>query len=493
MKSIKIKLYLEFLIYFISFIATLLLLNSLLMEKYFLYQEEKSVFTYYKNVNESYEGFDSLDVDALNGQRFNFGRSIMLFSKDFQMLFDASSGFSNKENEKKTETTAIKKGIPKYNNTEVFYSDLIKEHKSDLDKKRYFGSRINEVSEEVVFWIYKLNNGDYLVVNLKTLQYKKAEKILTGYLILLSIILAVIAGFFLYLFAARITSPVIRLNNIAKKIANQNFEISYEVKTEDEIGKLGNSINLISSKLKKAHKELKDEIKRKDEINNIRKNFISSVSHELKTPIGLIKGCSEVLMYNILKDPVKKEEYFNNIIQETERMDLLVKDMLHISYMESGGFLINKSEFYMDELIEEIYSKYANKFNEKKAEVEKIIIKSSKVVGDKVRLFQVIVNFLENALRHLDSKKHIQIKMEKIESKIKVSIFNSGNNIPDAELDNIWLSFYKTDKAHSRKAGNSGLGLAIVKSIIDSHDGEFGVINEDNGVRFFFTLSSVIA
>jgi signal transduction histidine kinase len=199
----------------------------------------------------------------------------------------------------------------------------------------------------------------------------------------------------------------------------------------------------------------------------------------------LIQGYAEGLKNNIAQDKEKKDFYCDVIIDETSKMDILVKDLLDLSQMESGMFSIKKINFDIALLVREMVQKYEPSLVEKNISLTVQGLKSVQVNADPVRTEQVLVNFINNALNHIDAKKIIRINIEKEEDKARISVYNKGLPIPVEALDKIWDSFYKVDKARTRKGGGMGMGLSIVKAIQDAHHNGYGAQNIKGGVEFW--------
>ncbi|QIB27772.1 sensor histidine kinase [Caloranaerobacter azorensis] len=224
----------------------------------------------------------------------------------------------------------------------------------------------------------------------------------------------------------------------------------------------------------------------------MRKEFISNVSHELKTPIALIKGYAEGLKDNVIDDIESKNFYCEVIMDEAEKMSKLVKDLLDLSQLESGHYSLNKEKFNICNLVDKILNKYSPIFKEKNINVS---IKKDDdkmyVNGDRVRLEQVLVNLINNALNHIGAERVLEVTIRRLSNNAIISIYNSGSFIPEDEIDRIWESFYKVDKSRARKYGGTGLGLSIVKNILKLHNSNYGVRNVKNGVEFWFELELI--
>lgn len=291
-----------------------------------------------------------------------------------------------------------------------------------------------------------------------------------------------------WVFSKQLVRPIVELDGIAQNMCKLDFSEAYRGKQEDEIGNLGASINKLSSSLQDAIEELQEDIRLKDENIQMRREFISGVSHELKTPIALIQGYAHALLENISIDEVKKDEYARIIIEESENMNNMVKDLLDLSKLEWKMKKFTIEEFDISSLLDETLDRYGELFNQKNIEVD---IDAEDIIfihADKELLAKAMDNYLTNAIKHLKAPNIIRVKLKKKGQNVRFEIYNSGEAIKDADIKRIWESFFKSDKARSRDYEGSGLGLSIVKEIILSHGGEYGLSNMDGGVQFYFEI-----
>ena len=219
----------------------------------------------------------------------------------------------------------------------------------------------------------------------------------------------------------------------------------------------------------------------------MRKEFISNVSHELKTPIAIIQGYAEGLIVNVNKDEENKNFYCKTILDEAFKMNKLVKQLLELSKIESGVIYIERTDFYTSELIEHVIKKNNIIYNEN-VHVTTDTTENILVTADFFLAEQVLTNYLNNAVDHLDQQKIINVKVEKINNKARITVYNSGKHISKENMDKIWMSFYKIDKARTRSLGGTGLGLSIVKAIQDAHKNKYGAENVQGGIEFWFEL-----
>ena len=297
------------------------------------------------------------------------------------------------------------------------------------------------------------------------------------------------------IYSNMIAKPLIKITKTASKMAKLNFTEKCVVKSEDEIGDLATSLNLLSENLNEALTSLKDantqlemDIEKEKKLTEMRKDFVAAVSHELKTPITLIEGYTQALNDDILEGE-EKQYFIDVIMDESKKMNNLVSDMLDLSQLESGNFKLVQEEFFLHDLIKPVTKKFSSLFNEKNIKMELNLIPNIKVNADWNRIEQVLTNYMTNAIRHTDDGGFITIAMINSEDTICVEVENSGNKIHEAETIKIWDNFYKIDKSRTRKFGGTGLGLSIVKNIMLLHNGSCGVENTERGVKFYFTLT----
>lgn len=302
------------------------------------------------------------------------------------------------------------------------------------------------------------------------------------YIIAFVVVLIFLASFY---YSKQIAKPLLKINDTTKKIAHLDFTEKIPITSKDEIGDLSQNINTLSNKLHSHIGQLEQDIEKERKLENTRKEFIAGVSHELKTPLSIMKSC-----ISILKDGVaehKKDYYFQAMEKEVDKMDILILDMLELAKFESGTYNMKMDSFYIDGVIEEICEQLSAEIEKKELSVHKHIC-PAEVIGNQNRIEQVIVNFITNAIRYTPEKEDIIISTIDGKDHIKVCIENKGAHIEEEQLDKIWDRFYRVDAARKRSQGGTGLGLAISKNILELHDAEYGVKNTEDGVLFYFYL-----
>ena len=295
----------------------------------------------------------------------------------------------------------------------------------------------------------------------------------------------------------RITKPILELANISERMKHLDFDAKYVGNARTEIDVLGHNINELSetlevtiSELKTANNELLKDIERKEQIDEMRKDFLSNVSHELKTPIALIQGYAEGLKEGINDDAESRDFYCDVIMDEASKMNIMVKKLLTLNQLEFGNEVVSMERFDIAALIRNYVASAdilirQNGISVRMEEYEDIF-----VWGDEFRVEEVFMNYFTNAINYAKGEKIIDVKIQREEEHVRISVFNTGEPIPEDSVVHVWEKFYKVDKARTREYGGSGIGLSIVKAIMESMNQRYGIVNYDNGVEFWFTLDT---
>jgi signal transduction histidine kinase len=303
-----------------------------------------------------------------------------------------------------------------------------------------------------------------------------------------------IGGFALILilslfYSRMVTRPLIALNNTAKRMAKLDFTAHTPIRQNDELGSLSYSMYTLSQNLDTALRELQEvnqqlveDMEQKQRMEAVQQDFFANASHELKTPLSIIKGFAEGLQDGVSAG--KQDHYMKVIVEEADKMERLVKDMLDLAKLESGTLKLRKTTFILSELVEEVVDKLFHLLKEKKLEVVIIPANEMPIHADVGWMEQVIINFVVNAIRHAEEGSSITIRIEGAEEIRFFSIENKGETIPDDQLEQIWDRFYRAELSRSRQTGGTGLGLSIVKRILDLHEFRYKVENTKDGVRF---------
>ncbi len=349
-------------------------------------------------------------------------------------------------------------------------------------------------TEYLTMW-GNFDNGDIFIMRSPLESIRSAVTIFNrfigvvgGCVILVSVLLA-------WYFSKRITEPIMELATLSKKMADLDFDAKYTSGGSNEIGVLGENFNRMSerleqtiSNLKEANYKLQKDIEQKEKRENMRSEFLGNVSHELKTPIALIQGYAEGLKEGVNDDPESREFYCEVIMDEAGKMNRMVKNLLALNQLEFGEDDVQFERFDITSLISGVLQSLDILIEQKEAQVIFRHKNPIYVWADEFKVEQVVRNYVNNALNHVDGEKVIEIKITQENDMAKITVFNTGTPIPEEDLPHIWEKFYKVDKARTREYGGNGIGLSIVKAIMDSFGKGYGAINHTNGVEFWFEL-----
>lgn len=488
-------------IFTITFSLIILLLGASFLLQYFFFDNfyaSKKTKNLILSVNKFKLLYSKMSSDndtlykAMNSFEMINNAKIAIYSTNGEIRY-----ITNNDNEN-SETSKLLNDIFQtlYNNK--YYAELLA--KSNETYTTTFEDPKTNMKHIVCFSSMSLNykNDSIIIAITSYQQIKEASSAILELYSYVGMAFAILGLVLSLIYSNMISKPLISINNVAKKMSSMNFEEKCPVESDDEIGNLAKTLNFLSNNLSRAledlklkNKKLKADIEKERQLEKLRKDFIAGASHELKTPIGIIEGYAEGLKDNIVEGEAR-DFYLDVIIDESQKMNKLVMDMLELSKLESANNSFNFEKFNFKELLLDTLNKYKSTLKEKNINTNvKIICSNFIVLGDEFRIEQVITNFITNAIKYTPSGENVNIILEERENTIMFSIENTGIHIPDESIDKIWHQFYRLDKSRSRAMGSSGLGLSIVKNILTQHESNFGVLNSPKGVLFYFDLKKV--
>ena len=481
-KTVKVKLFITISVTILCVIFLLIILNSFALEKFYLYSKQRTLKDVYNQLNSYYNGMNhKLDLETELEK--------IAIRNNFDILIKDEDNIN----------------IYSYNKN--FYSDNFRGNLFDkqevLEKNDTYTVVIQRDFKNGMSYVMlsgKLDNGYSLYVRMPVILIQDSVQISNKFLLLIAGFTILISAIVVSIISRKFTEPISSLDKIAKNMANLDFSHKYIVtNTDDEIDNLGKSINTMSDKLEKTINQLRNtnielerDIEEKSKIDDMRKSFISDVSHELKTPIALIQGYSEGLIENVNSDEESRNFYAKVILDETNKMDRLVKQLLELMNLEYGGREFNNDYFNIVELEKEVIRKSKLLLDEKQIELIFNENQDVKVFADDFYVEQIITNYITNAIKNvkeIEGKKIIRIENIVIDDKVRIKVFNTGDSISEEQIQRIWNRFYKIDESRSREQGGSGIGLSLVKAIMNNYGNDYGVINVKDGVEFYFDLN----
>ena len=361
------------------------------------------------------------------------------------------------------------------------------------------GSYFNVVSAEgsntqYILYGKTFDNGYHIEVSTQKDPIQENASLATRVTTTITVFALILSLVFIFDYSRRFTKPLIQMNEVMKKIANLDFSAKTEIDRADEIGTLADNINKVSAsldtaltELRERNAQLQEDIEKERRLEKMRQDFVSAASHELKTPIAIIRGYAEGLKMNVDETNENALEYCDIIMSESDKMNKLVVSMLEQSLYSSGNKQPECQSFSVDEYITDFLKTMAPIFDEKGLTV-KYSETGLTAFADRSQMTTVLSNIVLNACSHAKGEKLIEITVQEQGEFAKIDVFNTGSFVSDKDKDGIFTSFYRADKAHSRKEGRFGLGLSIVKLITENHGCECGFLNRENGVSFWFTL-----
>jgi len=485
-KSVRFRLFIVLCVVIMFLVMCLVAINSLILGNFYIYSKTNTIKEVFAAIDNYYTE-PNLDIDLdeeLKKISFRNNFDILIRTDSNLILFSTDRNFWANLN-------MIE------NNKEY-----IENEKNIIFKNEKMTIRNIEDSNSTLNYILltgELTNGYKLYIRLPIAPIEENVRISNNALLIIGFLTILVAAFIVSFISRKFTTPILQLNDITKKMANLDFNQKYRISdSDDEINELGKNINKMSDKLETTinqlienNRELEKDIEEKSKIDEMRKQFISDVSHELKTPISLIQGYAEGLVENINSDDESRKFYAEVILDESNKMDLLVKQLLELMKLEYGKTFDNKN-FDIVELINEVIRKCNVMLEDNKIEVIFDEKEPINVNADEFYIEQIITNYFTNAIKHakmINNKKQIIISTKEHNNKIRVFVFNTGDNIPQEELHRIWGRFYKIDSSRNRDNSGSGIGLSIVKAIQNNYQNEYGVENKKEGVEFYFDIN----
>ena len=432
--------------------------NSTFLEKYYISNKVHAIYSAYESLDSAVSG-GSISSDEFDLEL----RRVCDMYNISVVVIDAQS---NTIKSTSRDTDLLIRRL--YDN--VFQRDNKLEKIEDTDRYSLAVTTDQGMGTDYLEMWGVLDNGNLFLIRSPLESIRDSAKIANKFLAYIGIVVTLVSALLIWFVTTRITKPIMELKDISARMTNLDFEMHYKSRGKNEIDLLGEHMNQLSdtlektiSELKTANNELQRDIEKKEEIDEMRKEFLANVSHELKTPIALIQGYAEGLKEGIHDDDESKE--FGNDVITMERFDVVA--MIH-NFLQSAEILTQQNEVNVRmEQTEPIY-----------------------VWADEFKTEEVIRNYFSNAMNHVKGDKIIDVKYTMLENKVRIGIFNTGDPIPEDSLPHLWEKFYKVDKARTREYGGSGVGLSIVKAIMDSMNQQYGVINYTNGVEFWIELET---
>ncbi len=490
-KSVRVKLFFTLSVVIMLIICLLIVMNSLILEGFYMFSKINTVKKEYQKINDLYNSEDVAIFSSIKDDATANNFDIMIENEDYVLLFSTNEKFTNKINQDSDVISKFK--IFDRQRDRILYSN-----------DSYIIKKVTTGGFNSILLVGTLENQYKIYIQVPISAIEESVRISNNLLLIIGMVAIVVSSMAASYISKKFTKPILELNAIANKMSKLDFSQKYELDgtDDDEINELGKSINEMSSKLEGTIRQLRNsnialerDVEEKSKIDEMRKQFISDVSHELKTPIALIQGYAEGLVENVNVDEESKKYYAEVILDESNKMDKLVRQLLELMKLEYGKREFNNDEFDICELIKEVIRKCNVMLEEKNIKDVKFdASKKIMVYADEFYIEQAFTNYLTNAVKHVkevNGEKYIKIEVkEDIKNQTaRISVFNTGENLSDENLERVWGRFYKVDESRNRADGGTGIGLSLVKAIMNNYNQKYGVENKKDGVEFYFDIS----
>jgi len=327
-----------------------------------------------------------------------------------------------------------------------------------------------------ILYNIKLDNNQYIFLNTSLEDVGTTTSILTNQLIYVTIIVILVAVIVSIYLSRMLNKPIINITDYARKLADGNKNIKIEKSNIYEIDELADALNYASNEINKTEE--------------LRRDLLANVSHDLKTPLTMIKAYAE-LIKDLKLNKQQREENLNIIIDETDRLNLLVNDILNLSKLETNVDKLDIKEFDLVSLIDNILGKYKIIKETENYVFETKLPDKAMVMGDINKISQVIYNLVNNAINYTGEDNLVKIEVEELKKSYRVNIIDTGKGINEKDLKFIWDKYYKNEKNHKRNKVGTGIGLSIVKNILDRHNFIYGVKSKSGGTKFYFEIPKI--
>lgn len=415
--------------------------------------------------------------DEIDKTAYKNSASIYIFNMDGELFYtNASYTSQNYYSESQSGLLAQMPG----RNVSVDISDIATDIAESPTKRISYTLNIDKLKTQIYVYGKTIPDTEYCYVILMSIDPIDAtSSVITSQLIYITIISLILSTIISLFMSKRLSKPIKKMNDTAKKLSKGDYNIVFEKCGYEELDELADTLNKATNSLERT-----DEIKRE---------LIANVSHDLKTPLTMIKAYSEMIRDLSGDNKKKREEHLKVIIDETDRLTRLVNDMMDLSKIESGIISINKEKINFTEMASSLIDRIKLSNINTEHTIEYIIPKDLYVLADKTKIEQVLYNLIINAIKHSgEGKKKILIKATATQKRVKVEVIDNGVGISKEDLEHIWDRYYKASDSFTRQVQGSGLGLSIVKNILIKHSSDFGVESElGNGSNFWFDLERI--
>lgn len=495
--SIKVRFFIAIFAIAVAFISIISILNLFFYDDYYLYTRKNILGNMLSNLSDTYDGSLPTIQSALNQMELQHGLRLSIIGTDGTLIYDTIA-YGNIDNNQKTFSFFNGQTSTLFDSLRIAITAFDNADQSRLLAGKYEYVTVQDSAKRSEYLcIVGMLRDDIVVARIPYSYMEQNTSFNSTFLLITGSITLFLCFALAFLISGRFTKPLIEMNHIANAMSKMDFSKKYEGYSLDEIGQLGASINLLSEHLESSIRELQASnnqlacrIREKEQIDEMRREFIINVSHELKTPIAVIQGYAEGLKEGVAESEDDRDFYCSTITEEAVRMNKMVTNLLSLSKLELGRMTPEIISVDICALCRRAVDTTAVLWQEKGL---KVTSESSSIMvkTDEEMLSQVIQNYLSNAIRYtpIGGKITISVVQEPCKATV-LSVFNEGDGVSEADLPLLWEKFYRTDKARSRELGGTGIGLSIVQATAETLGATCGAENISGGICFWFRLPS---
>lgn len=457
--SIKKKLVMVVFSLVLGFLVVLLLLNTLLLEEFYIYTLEDD---FIEEANEIKESYDRNDPDFLLTLREHNNE------KGYKYVVTNSEG------------VILLSSVPEFDETSQLtlpkdQVDIITDSVDERTSKgyKYFVLKHPQNDQDQIVIIKSLTPDQHLVISFQLNDVRKNASIANQFFFITGCIMTVFVLMIAYVLSKRIVQPIMDINEQTKKIANLDFEVSLDYHSNDEIGQLSQSISSIAKALDEKIQALNlaNRLLENDMISQ--RQFLASIAHEFKSPIGIIKGYTESIKLNYYETETEKNDYLDYVLDESDQLNNLVEDIVLLAKLDKRDFKLTMSAVDLSSLVLYSLEKYDRLMTKRALHVESSIKSKVMIKGDMVRIEQIVDNILSNANRYTSDQGLIKVSLETDDTHAVLVVKNTAPTIDKMDMSSLTKPFYRLEQSRSRETGGHGLGLTIANGLIDAHGGKF--------------------
>ncbi len=453
--SLKNKVWIYLLLFALTIIGGLWILQVLLLNSYYEWSKKSEIKTIASTVIESYDK-DSYN-DILDNLAFKQDVCIEVTDKD-NISYSTDSASRGCFNSNNSNINKYKLNFMLSDEDEILYRVINPKFKN-----------------KTLIYGFKISDDVYGFISASLEPIGSTVSVLKSQLFFVTLIILIIAFLISYTISKKISDPILKITNTCKDMSSGNYNVKFNSDTDiEEINELEDTLNNAALELSKTE--------------NIRREILANISHDLKTPLTLIKANAEMVRDLTYNKKEKRDKNLNTIISEVDRLNLLVEDILDLSRMQAKALELNIENFDLDEVIRSIINKFNILIERENYKINYQGFKVN-VCADKKKIEQAIYNLINNAINYTGEDKNIYVKLTDFNDCVKIEIIDTGKGIDNEDIKYIWDKYYKVDKKYKRVTYGTGLGLSIVKNIFIMHKFKYGVETcKNKGSKFYFYI-----